>query len=67
MDGPGTRRVVRNGVLGVRPRIFVPKLPIKGVVMVLVAGFAFKSYVYADLGRAGYAERVELLANASRV
>ena len=67
LERRATRKVVRNGLIEVRPRIFVPKLPIKGGLMMLVAGFAFKAYVYADLGRAGYAERVELLANASRV
>ena len=45
LERRATRKVVRNGLIEVRPRIFVPKLPIKGVLMMLVAGFAFKAYV----------------------
>lgn len=50
-----------DGLIVARPRMYKPRFPLKGLVVLLALGFLFKGFLLGYLGQAGYAERVALL------
>lgn len=50
-----------DGLIVVRPRIYKPRFPLKGLVVLLVLGFLFKGFLLAYLGEENYADRVATL------
>lgn len=62
----GAKRVVtKSGLIVVRPRIYNPKFPFRGIAMIILSAFLFKAYIYADLGQADYASRVAAISGPS--
>ena len=43
-----------NGLIVARPRIYNPKFPLKGLLLLVIAGFLFKGLVFANLGAGQY-------------
>ena len=64
-----SRGVVRSmnsdGLIVARPRVYKPRFPLKGLAVLLFAGFLFKGFVFASLGQGTYADRVASLENGS--
>ena len=56
-----------NGLIVARPRIYNPKFPIKGLLLTVVAMFAFKGFLFASLGAETFDARVAELAAGSTV
>jgi len=52
-------RVGKDGLIRARPRVARPRFPLRGILIVVLLGFAFKSVLWVHIGAAGYAERVE--------
>ena len=69
------KRIVRrhekmaNGVVKTvsvaRPRLYKPRFPLQGLIIVLLLGFIFKGFLLSYLGDAGYADRLALLQQGS--
>ena len=59
------KTVNSDGLIVARPRVYTPRFPLKGLVALIIAGFLFKGFLYANLGEAGYAERVGSLSEGS--
>lgn len=55
------RTVTSDGLIVAKPRLYRPRFPLKGLVVVLMLGFLFKGFLFAYLGEAGYADRVATL------
>ncbi len=55
------RTVTSDGLIVAKPRLYKPRFPLKGLIVVLMLGFLFKGFLFAYLGEAGYAERVATL------
>ncbi len=55
------RTITSDGLIVARPRMYKPRFPLKGLMVVLMLGFLFKGFLFAYLGDAGYAERVAAL------
>lgn len=60
-------KVTSTGLIVAKPRIYNPKFPLKGIVMVVGAAFMLKAFIYADLGQTDYTARVAALSGASFV
>lgn len=61
------RSVSSTGLIVARPRIYNPKFPIKGLILAIAAMFAFKGFLYANLGEQTYNLRVAELASGTAV
>lgn len=59
------KTVTSDGLIVARPRVYRPKFPLKGLVVLIVAGFLFKGFLFASLGEAAYGERVTSLKTGS--
>ena len=59
------KTVGSDGLITVRPRVYRPKFPLKGLLMLVVTGFLFKGFLFAVLGTDSYAERVATLESGS--
>jgi len=59
------KTVNADGLIVARPRIYTPRFPLKGLVVLIITGFLFKGFLYSYLGEAGYAERVASLNEGS--
>ncbi len=59
------KTVSADGLIVARPRIYTPRFPLKGLVVLIVIGFLFKGFLLSYLGEAGYAERVGALSQGS--
>ena len=57
--------VTADGLIVARPRVYKPRFPLKGLAVLLFAGFLFKGFVFASLGQGTYADRVASLENGS--
>ena len=57
--------VLPDGLIVLRPRVYNPKFPLRGLVLLVGAAILFKGFIYASLGSATYVERVAQLANGS--
>lgn len=67
MENGVTHSVSKTGLIVARPRIYNPKFPMKGLILAVLAMFAFKGYLYASLGEQTYSSRVAELASGSTV
>ena len=66
MNAAGTVKTVNSdGLIVARPRLYKPRFPLRGLIVVLFLGFLFKGFLFAYLGETGYAERVASLQAGS--
>ena len=64
--GNGTvKTMTSDGLIVERPRMYKPRFPLKGLIVLLAIGFLFKGFMLSSLGEAGYAERVAGLSTGS--
>lgn len=61
MSNGVVRTVNSDGLIVARPRIYRPRFPLKGIVLLVLVGFLFKGFLFSSLGQQAYVERVELL------
>jgi hypothetical protein len=59
------KTVTSDGLIVARPRMYKPKFPLKGLIVVLALGFLFKGFLFSYLGEAGYLERVASLQSGT--
>ena len=50
-----------DGLIVARPRIYKPRFPLKGLLMLVAVGFLFKGFLFAYLGADTYMGRVAAL------
>ncbi len=55
------KTVNSDGLIVARPRMYKPRFPLKGLIVVLFLGFLFKGFLLAYLGDAAYTDRVAAL------
>ena len=60
-------KVDSRGLIVARPRIYNPKFPLRGLLLLVVIGFAFKGLLHADLSARVYDARVAELSTGSTV
>jgi len=65
MSNGVVRTVTSDGLIVARPRLYKPRFPLKGLIIVLTLGFLFKGFLFAYLGEASYVERVATLQGGS--
>ena len=56
-----------NGLIVARPKIYNPRFPLRGLLLLVATAFLFKGYIHATLGEAVYAERVAGLADGNMI
>lgn len=56
-----------DGLIVARPRVYNPRFPFRGLVLLIIAAVMFKSYIYASLGASDYASRVKQLAEGNMI
>lgn len=62
-----THKVTSSGLIIARPRGYVPRFPIRGLFIAVVAVFVFKGFVYVNLGAQSYELRVAELTEGTAV
>ncbi len=62
-----THRVDNNGLIQAHPRIYNPKFPLRGLILLIGTAFLFKGYIYATLGETTYVERIAGLADGTLI
>lgn len=62
-----THTMRKDGLIVAKPRIYNPRFPLKGMVLLIVAAFLFKGYIYAYLGPADYNSRVTALGEGALI
>ena len=62
-----THKMGKDGLIVAKPRIYNPKFPLKGLLLLIAAAFIFKGYIYASLGAEEYATRVAGLADGTLI
>ena len=62
-----TYRVDDNGLIQAQPRIYNPKFPLRGILLIVATAFMFKGFIFASLGEATYLERVGSMTTGSVV
>lgn len=65
MSNGVVRTVNSDGLIVTRPRLYKPRFPLKGLIVVLALGFLFKGFLFAYLGEVAYVERVASLQSGS--
>lgn len=64
----GVVHVMRqDGLIVARPRVYNPKFPLRGLILLIGTALLFKGYIYASIGAGSYQERVAQLAEGSMV
>lgn len=58
-------KMMPDGLVVAKPRIYNPRFPWVGLILLIAAIFAFKGYVHFALGAEDYAARAEVLLNGS--
>jgi hypothetical protein len=61
----GVKTVTSDGLIVVKPRVYRPKFPLKGMILLIVVGFLFKGLFLASVGEVAYGERVNGLMQGS--
>ncbi len=56
-----------SGMIVARPRLYNPKFPLRGLLLVLATAFVLKGYMLASLGAGVYDEKVALLEQGTTV
>ncbi len=67
MSNGFVRTVQPDGLIVVRPRLYKPRFPLKGLIIVLTLGFALKGFLLAYLGADEYQARLAGLEAGSVV
>jgi len=62
-----TYKIDHSGMIVARPRLYNPKFPLKGLLIVLATAFALKGYMLASLGAGVYDDKVALLQQGTAV
>ncbi|SEV89115.1 hypothetical protein SAMN04488515_0090 [Cognatiyoonia koreensis] len=57
----------KDGLIVAKPRIYNPRFPLRGLVLLIAAAFLFKGYIYASLGPADYNSRVAALGEGTLI
>ncbi len=65
MNHGAVHAIRSDGLIVARPRVYNPKFPLRGLVMLITAAVLFKAYIYASLGSATYSGRIDVLAQGS--
>ncbi len=60
-----THKLTRDGLIVATPRIYNPRFPLKGLLMLVAVAFLFKGYIYAHLGAQAYTDRVAGLSEGA--
>lgn len=60
-------RVNENNLIVAQPRIYNPKFPLRGLLLLVATAFLFKGYIFASLGETAYGERVAALSNGTLI
>lgn len=55
----------KDGLVVAKPRVYTPRFPLKGLVLLIGACLVFKGFVYYDMGAADYDGRIAGLAQGS--
>lgn len=67
LNAGAVHKVDSRGLIVARPRLYNPKFPLKGLLLLVVAGFAFKGFLFASLGAGVYDSRLAELRAGSMV
>jgi len=62
-----THKMRKDGLIEAKPRIYNPRFPLKGMVLLILAAFLFKGYIYASLGPTDYNTRVSSLSEGALI
>lgn len=54
-----------DGLIVAKPRLYAPRFPWRGMVLLVAAVFVFKGYVHFALGAADFNQRVAVLSEGS--
>jgi hypothetical protein len=54
-----------DGLIVAKPRIYTPRFPWRGMVLLIAAIFVFKGYVHFALGAADFDQRIAMLSEGS--
>ena len=57
----------QDGLIVARPRVYNPKFPLRGLILLIGAAVFFKGYIFAALGAESYAERIGQLSGGSLI
>ena len=60
-------RVNEQGLIEARPKLYNPRFPLRGLILLVGTAFLFKGYIFATLGETTYNERVTELATGSLI
>ncbi len=58
-------RVGRDGLILAHPRRVKARFPLQGILMILLVGIAFKTFLFMNMGQGNYDATVAALANGS--
>lgn len=62
-----SHKLTSDGLIVAQPRIYNPRFPLKGLLLLIAVAFCFKGYIYADLGARTYNDRVASLSQGSMI
>lgn len=62
-----THTMRKDGLIVAKPRIYNPRFPLKGMLLLILTAFVFKGYIYASLGPADYETRVAALSEGTLI
>lgn len=60
-----TYRLGRDGLITAQPRRRLPRFPLRSLLLLLAAAFAFKAFLLASLGADTYLSRLDRLADGN--
>lgn len=56
-----------NGLIVSRPKVYNPRFPLRGLLLLVATALMFKGYIYASLGAVTYDERVAGLSEGTLI
>lgn len=56
-----------QGLIVARPKIYNPRFPLRGLLLLVATAFLFKGYIYTSLGSGTYSERVASLSEGTLI
>lgn len=62
-----THKLKSDGLIVAQPRIYNPRFPLRGLLLLIAVAFLFKGFIYADLGQRDYNARVAALSEGSMI
>lgn len=62
-----THTMRKDGLIVAKPRIYNPRFPLKGLLLLILTAFIFKGYIYASLGPTEYNDRVAALGDGTMI